>query len=74
MAALQKRLGLTDGETLPGELARLLDAGLLNQNNYPAAVDLLLEAGLPAATAWLLEQGERRGWSHRRTLDEEFAL
>ena len=74
VASLQKRLVLTDGETLPGELARLLDAGLLNQNNYPAAVDLLLEAGLPAATAWLLEQGERRGWSHRQTLDEEFAL
>lgn len=74
IAYLQRGLVWADTADFQQGLGRLLDAGLLVRENFSAAVDLLLDAGLTAATAYLLDCGARRGWSRTAGLDEEFAL
>lgn len=76
LAYLRKGLVWTDTEAFQQDLDCLLNAGLLVQENFPAAVDLLLDANLPGATAYLLDRGVRLGWSQARAadLDQEFQL
>lgn len=71
---LRRGLVWADTADFQQGLDRLLDAGLLVRENFPAAVDLLLDAGLPAATAFLLDRGARLGWSRGAGLEEEFQL
>lgn len=73
---LQKTLPLEDTDALRRQLLHLMDLELLTGENWRAALEILLQARLTEATAFLLDQGRRR-WPAAPGpdfLDEEFQL
>lgn len=57
---LRKNLALTDSDDLRRQLLKLMELGFLDRDNHQAAVEMLLRARLTEATAFLLDEGNRR--------------